>query len=180
MADETTNAPESQGEGSAAEAKPTEPQGTETDWEAEAKKWEKRAKASHKNELRLQKLIDDSKPDPKQEPRESSGDDAEARLERLQAENDRLKAEAKRGELVRSIAREVGVDPDLLIRFRSESEDDIRADAEDLAKALKTRWPKVTDNGAGSTPRMSKKQILEIENQSERVKAIAKNPDLFK
>lgn len=161
-------------------AKQTEPQGT--DWKAEARKWEDRAKANKKALDAATAELEKSKASKAEagNPKPNDGVDYEERARRAEARVKELEADQRRSQTVMAVAKETGVSPDLLLRMTGSTEEEIRDNAKLASEALKSKWPDVRDNGGGKAPRMSKKQILEIEDQSERVKAIAKNPDLFK
>lgn len=175
MADETTT--ETTGED---KPKQDEPQGT--DWKAEARKWEDRAKANKKALDAANAELEKGKASKAEVGDSKSGDaeDYEARARKAEARVKELEAEQRRSQTVMAVAKETGVSPDLLLRMSGTSEEEIRENAKLAAESLKAKWPDVRDNGSSKAPRMSKKEILAIEDQSERVRAIAKNPDLFK
>lgn len=149
-------------------AKEPEPQGT--DWKAEARKWEKRAKANAKE-------LEDYKA--------SKSDDANASaVEELAKAKERIKAletEKARSQLARSIAKSSGVDPDILLRMSGDTEEEIKENAELLAKSSKAKWPTVPDDGSPKgSQKMTKEQILAIKNPVEQLRAAARNLDAFK
>lgn len=147
-------------------AEPTPPQGDETDWKAEARKWEARAKKQPKDD-----------PDVKAELERISGELAE-----VKAEAERLKAEKARNAAVNDAAKENEVDVELLSLMSGDTPEQIAENA----KLLKAKiagipaYPNVDDNGAGSAPSITKEQIMKIKNPAERVEQIAKHSALFR
>ncbi len=173
MADETVN-PETV----ETQPKAAEPQGAETDWKAEARKWEQRAKDNKRDLDAVQKALDGYEAK-KRDDEEREKTAAEA-LENAKAEIKRLQAEAERDRLAREVAKAQGVDPDVLVLMRGDSKDEIEANAKLLAQSSKARWPEVRDKGPQKVPGKSKDEILAIKDQAERVQAIARNLDKFK
>lgn len=172
MADET-EAPEAKPE----EQKPQEePQGT--DWKAEARKWERRAKENGKSLDELQRLLDGS---------EAKGKDADARerkaseaLEAAKAEIKRLKAEAERDRMVREVAKAKGVDADVLFRMRGDTKEEVEDNAAMLLASSRRSWPSVPDAGSTKATRVTKEQILAERNPQKQLRMIAENRDLFR
>lgn len=153
-----------------------EPQGT--DWKAEARKWEKRAKDNGKSLDELQKLLDGY---------ESKGKEADAKeqkaaeaLEAAKAEIKRLQAEAERDRTVREVAKAKGVDPDILNLMRGDTKEEAEANADLLLQSLKQRWGEVPDKGSTKAVRPTKEEILAERNPQKQLKLIAENRDLFK
>lgn len=143
---------------------------SETDWKALARKWEKRAKANAKE-------LEDIKA--------ASTDDANARtadeLAKAKEKIKQLEASQAREKSARAIARERGVDAEVLIRMQGDSEDEIKENAELLAKSSKAKWPNVPDNGSSKpASKMTKEEILSIKNPVEQLRTAARNLDAFK
>lgn len=113
-----------------------EPQGTEqVDWEAkfkelqaQSRKWEERAKA---NKDKADKW---DAHDAAEEASKSELQKAVERAEALKAELDEIKAEQARHALISQVAKDSGVDAELLAAMRGSTEDEIKAHA-DLLKA---------------------------------------------
>lgn len=156
-----------------------DPQGTvETDWKAEARKWEQRAKDNKKNLDDLQKTLESFEAGQKtSEEKEQKATEA---LEAAKAEIKRLQAEAERDRTVRDVAKARGVDPDILLRMIGETSDEIEENAKLLAAATKSRWPDVKDKGESKGPRITKEEILAEKNPKKQLQLIAQNRDLFK
>lgn len=165
MAEETTTeAKETQ------EPKKEETPQSETDWKALARKWEKRAKANAKE-------LEDIKA--------ANTDDANARtadeLAKAKEKIKELETAQAREKSARAIAREVGVDAEVLIRMRGDSEDEIKENAELLSKSSKAKWPNVPDNGSSKpASKVTKDEILSIKNPVEQLRTAARNLDAFK
>lgn len=162
------------------------PQGT--DWKAEARKWEKRAKENKDTAEKLQKLIDDA--DAKGREADAKEQKASEALEQLRQENKRLQDSIAREHKVREVAAAKGVDPEILLLMRCETDEDISAYADKLAQSMasaapkepeKPKWPETKDNGtsSGAKAGMTKDEILAIEDKKERRKAIKENIALF-
>lgn len=156
---------------------PEAPQGAETDWKAEARKWEQRAKDNKRDLDAVQKLLDGYESKKRDdEAREKTAAEA---LDAAKAEIKRLQAQAERDRLAREVAKSQGVDPDVLVLMRGDSKEDIEANAKLLAQSSRARWPEVRDKGAQKAPGKSKEDILAIKNQTERVREIARNLEKF-
>lgn len=153
-----------------------EPKGT--DWKAEARKWEKRAKENGKSINELQKLLDGFEARGKES--DAKEQKAAEALEAAKAEIKRLKAEAERDRMVREIAKGASVDAEVLLRMRGDTEEEIKANAEMLLASAKRSWPNVADNGSAKAPRLTKDQILAEKNPAKQLRMIAENRDLFK
>lgn len=105
---------------------------------------------------------------------------ATERADSLQAELDAIKKANSERELRERISAETGVPATLL---RGNSEEDLRAQAEAIkgyAQANKPTYPTVRDGGEVNPSTMSKKDILGIQNEKERLKAIKENIELFR
>ncbi len=113
---------------------PTEPQGT--DWKAEARKWEERAKA---NKAKADQW------DAQEEANKTEVQKAKEQADKYKAELDKIKAEKDRAAEVAKVAKETGVDESLLARMSG----DISENAEFLKSMLGSarRYPQTRDNG---------------------------------
>lgn len=123
----------------------TEPQGT--DWEAEAKKWEKRAKKDAEALDRIKKAAE--------------GEVAETRqtVEQTAAERDALAAENLR----LAVALEKGLPPDLAKRLVGSTRDELEADADTLLALVPKTSPSRRDATGGAQdapPALSKDELL--------------------
>lgn len=142
---------------------------TETDWKAEARKWEARAKANNAANDELEALK-----------AKSAADIAEAvkRAEQAEAKAAQLEAAAARERAVNAIAAETGVSAAVLGRMQGETEDEIRANAQ-VVRSTMPVYPTTRETGNGNAPVVTKESILSIKNERERLKAIQENDDLF-
>lgn len=144
------------------EPKP-EPQGT--DWKAEARKWEERAK--------------DNKA--KADMWDERGGDVEglrSQLEDARRERDAAKADAERQRTAARVSGETGVPAELIT---GEGEEEMRRSAEAIAAfAASARAAYPPDKGAGASARESRESIERIKNPVERVMARAQHIDLYK
>lgn len=145
---------------------PAEPTPQGVDWKAEARKWEARAKKQTKED-----------PDVKAELERLDGE-----LANVKAEAERLKAEKARNEAIGKAAKESGVDIDLLSAMSGDTDDEIAANAKLLKDKIAAipAYPNVGDNGAGSTPGITKEQIEKIKNPAERIRQRAQHINLYK
>ena len=114
---------------------PQEPQGTETDWKAEARKWEKRAKENSAAAAELEKLRAASMSDTEK---------LEARAAKAEEELAQLKSEREFEIAVREVAAEKGV-PESMLRHCA-----TREDMEALASELASQPTRVAPTGATS------------------------------
>lgn len=180
MADDATAQAQAT-EQTAPEATP-EPQGAEraeTDWKAEARKWEDRAKANRRQIDELTKTLDGFKSEAdKQTEAEKT---AAQTIEELKAQLAEAHAKAEREALVRKIAKSTGADAEILLRMLGNDEETITANAKMLLEASKPSWQSAPDEGAhAKAPRMSRDEILAIKSPKERLRMIAQNQDLFR
>lgn len=137
----------------AEERDPVEPQGDDgggTDWKAEARKWEKRAKAhADYDELKAKA----ARLDELEEANKTGIQKAQEEASRYKAELDELKAKAERDELVAKVAKETGVPAQFIV---GGDEDEMRAYAKSLSDHFKPgtapRTPKSSsfDTGGAS------------------------------
>lgn len=149
----------------------------EKDWKSlyegaikESRKWEKRSKASRAEIERLKAAS------PKQD------STLEERLAALEEENNNLKAAKARSALIDSVATATGVDRALVASLNGEDEEALTAQAEAIAAMAKPRVgaPAVPEAGGKPKPgKPSKRDILAIKNDKERIAAIRDNIDLF-
>ena len=171
-------------EGTAGAANPaqedphTEPHGDggkkpEIDWKAEARKWEARAK-ENKGEAESHAT--------EAEKAKEAAERAKAEAEAAKAEADRLKAEKAREDSVKEAAKAAGVDAELLALMAGDTPEQIAANAEVLKAKISALpvYPAVPDNGAGTSPAISKDQIMGIKDPVERINQIAAHAELFK
>lgn len=166
------------------QAMPTEPHGSdtkpETDWKAEARKWEARAKENKGAADELQKLKESQMAEA--ENIKAVAERAKAEAEAAKAEAERLRAEKERTEAVKAIACERGIDADLLDLMAGDTPERIAENAAVLKAKIAAMpiYPNAPDNGAGTSPAVSKEQIMQIKDPVERVKQIAAHPEQFK
>lgn len=102
-------------------------------------------------------------------------------LSELAGRVDAYEAEKARGELVQAVAKESGVDAELLGRMAGDDDDAVRSNAEFLkAKAEAVpKNPVVLDAGSGFGATLTAEQISEIKNPVERIRARAANRGLY-
>ena len=141
----------------------------ETDWKAEARKWEQRAKANSAASEELEALKASSA---------TSIAEAVKRAEEAEAKAARLEADAARERTVSAVAAETGVSSEVLGRMQGDTEEEIRANAQMVRSAMPV-YPTTRETGRGEAPAVTKESILGIKNERERLKAIAENADLF-
>ena len=140
-----------------------------TDWKAEARKWEARAKANNAANDELEALKT-----------QSAADIAAAvkRAEEAEAKAAQLEAAAARDRAVNAIAAETGVSAAVLGRMSGDTEEEIRANAQ-VVRSTMPVYPTTRETGTGNAPSVTKESILQIKNERERLKAIQENADLF-
>lgn len=137
----------------------------------ESRKWESRSKAN------LKELDELKAATPKTDPT------VEERLSALESENAALKASAARSALVDSVAKATGLDRSIVATLNGEDEDALTEQAKAVAAITKPAGGAPMAPEAGGKPqpgKLSKKDILGIEDKKERMAAIAANIDLFK
>ena len=140
-----------------------------TDWRAEAKKWERRAR-ENKREL------DAARSEPK------ADRTVEQRLAALEEENATLRARAERSALVQSVANATGLDAALVSALNGADEDELTSQAQAIAALARPAKgaPVAPEAGRRDRPgKPSKRDILAIKDPKERKAAIAANIDLF-
>lgn len=116
-----------------------EPQGDTTDWKAEARKWEDRAKANRKAQEAAEEALA-----------------AKSDYDSIKSELDALKAEKARAEAVKAAAIKYGVDAEYLARMEG-------ADVEENAKWLSERpkYAPVHDGGeANAKPKLTTAELF--------------------
>lgn len=173
MDDETLeNGAAEDGKGAAAPPDNNAGKSEETDWEAkykeaiaQSRKWEKMARADHKNAAA----------------EKGNAADAIARAEAAERELANMKAEKARGEMIATIAAEKGVDASILARMTGDKREDIEANADMLSGIPKPNSYQTTkgvqDKGEPApTPGKSYEDIRDIKRQSDRIKAMLENP----
>ena len=137
---------------------------------AQSRKWEKRSKD---NLAELEGLKQSA---PKQDPT------LEERLAALEEENNSLKAAKARNALIDSVSAATGVDRSLVASLNGEDEEALTAQAEAIAAIAKPRATAPAAPEAGQKARAgkpSKRDILAIKDEKERIAAIRENIDLF-
>lgn len=159
-----------------------EPQGTETDWKSEARKWEARAKENKKLLDEAQKTLGSYEAESEQ--RERKQKTAEETIEELRGQLAEANANAERERMVRAVAKETGADPEILLLMKPQDEGTARNYAAKYLESVKeqapkSKWSEVKDRGESKSPTTTK-EILEIKDPKERRKAIAENIDLFR
>lgn len=123
-----------------------------TDWKAEARKWEQRAKENK------------SKADAYDEAQEAAKSDLQKALERAEkAEklNAEYEAEKERIAAVKAAAVSTGVDYELLLMMQGNTPEEIAANAELLKAKLEAqqKYPSVQDNGEQKQPKSHAREI---------------------
>lgn len=105
--------------------------------------------------------------------------EAHADYDAILAERDALKASAERAAMVGRVAAEAGVPASLVALLSGSTEDELAAQAAELAKATKARaYPNVGDTGTGKPP-ITADDIRKIKDPRERIRARAAHPELF-
>lgn len=112
----------------------------ETDWKAEAKKWETRAKENKTAAERLAALEESQKTEQQK---------LMERAEAAERERDQVRTEALR----LRIAHEKGLTPKQAARLRGSSEEELAADADDLLAEFGTTGPRRPSGDVGQGPR---------------------------
>ena len=151
----------------------------ETDWKAQSRKHEQRAK-----ELRRELSALKGEASPLSEDLQTAKEQAEQakqEADELKAELEELQARHARHELVKLSAKANKVDAELLDLMRGESQDEIDANAKLLHEKLAGMqiYPSITDSGSTSKPAITKENIMSIKDTEKRLKAIAENKHLF-
>lgn len=166
MSEETTQAPVE------AEAHAEAPQAAEpaetTDWKAEARKWEKRAKVNSDAAEKLAAIEEANKTELQK---------ATERAEKAEAALKAVEVERERTAQVEAAAQATGVPVEVL---RGYGGDDVAGYAESIRGyfAPKTA-PVVPNDGKHADTTMTKESILAIDDPAKRKAAIAQHIDLF-
>jgi hypothetical protein len=125
------------------DGKPPAQEDNKTDWKAEARKWEQRAKENNKAAERLKEIEDAEKSELEKEREKREA--AERKVQEFEAKETRR-------ELAEKVAREKRVPVQLLMRGGGDTEEDMRSYADDIL-AFKPEKPGVVPNsgtnGAG-------------------------------
>lgn len=140
----------------------------QTDWKAMSRKWEKQAKENKDAAAELAALKE----------KVASLEAATQRAEEAEAKVAKLEADAARQRAVDAVAAETGIPATLLARMNGDTEEEIRSNAE-VVRSTMPVYPTVQETGHAGAPQISKEQILSIQNERERLKAIAEHADLF-
>lgn len=145
--------PESEQEQSQQEdtAHGTDGDGGATDWKAQARKWERRAK-------QYKVKLDTAEQNIKQDEPDVHDGDLAKRIAELEAENQQLKASGERRTLIEQVANDTGIPARLL---HGDSEEDLRAVAESLREWASTLGNN-TPTSLGSEPDTSQSANLEL------------------
>lgn len=152
----------------------------ETDWKAEARKWEQRAKENKDAADELAALKAEKAK--KDEAEKSDLQKALETAEKANAELQAMKAAKKRADLIKAAAKSHAVDEELLSLMAGDSADEIEANAKTLKAKIDAipKYPNVKDGGGQNTNnRLSKEDILKIKNPREQLRAAAQNLDAF-
>lgn len=165
MSEETTNEAVEQAETHVeTEAVETEA----TDWKAEARKWEKRAKANSEAAEKLAAI------------EEAGKTELQRMTERAEKAESALKAyevERERAAQVEQVAKDTGVPVDVLGGYGG---DDVAAYAESIRGYFaKTTAPVLPNDGRHADTGMTRESILAIQDPAKRKAAIAQHIDLF-
>ena len=165
MSEETTNEAVEQAETHVeTEAVETEA----TDWKAEARKWEKRAKANSEAAEKLAAI------------EEAGKTELQRMTERAEKAESALKAyevERERAAQVEQVAKDTGVPVDVLGGYGG---DDVAAYAESIRGYFaKTTAPVLPNDGRHADTGMTRESILAIQDPVKRKAAIAQHIDLF-
>ena len=153
----------------ATEPQPTDQTGPDgTDWKAEARKWEARAK-------RMPKPAEDNGMAEK-----LAG--VETMLASMKEKADALEAKQVRAEAVAAAAKEQGVDVELLSAMAGSTPEQISANAALLKSKIAALpvYPSVLDAGSNAGGTVTRENIRNIKSPIDRINAMAKNASLFK
>lgn len=153
----------------AAEPHGNDPAGDPIDWKATSRQWEERSKANLKKAEDLEES---------NATLQANLAEATKRAEAAEAKVTEMETAAARDRAVNAIAAETGVSAAILARMSGSTEDEIRANAE-VVRATMPIYPTTREGGSGPAPTVTKESILKIENERERLKAIADHADLF-
>lgn len=153
--------------GAATETEPTGAAKAGTDWKAEARKWEARAKSNK------------AKADKWDEREEADKSELERMTERAQAAEKKV-SEFEHAAEVRRWAAEVSEETKVPASvLRGESKEEMQAHAKAILGSGLSVYGSVPDAGERGGSHVTRDSILNIKNQRERVRAIAQHPELF-
>lgn len=143
---------------------------------AESRKWEKRAKENKDAAARIAELEDEHQTSI------TDVEKAKAKAKEAIAELEAMKEAKRREDTIRTVAREVGVDADLLLLMKGDSDEEIQTNAAVLQEKMATfrKYPDVNDSGVMNAPSITKESIASIKNPNERFEAIKQNVSLFR
>lgn len=146
----------------------TEPHGT--DWKAEARKWESRAKANAEKARKWDEEEEKQKTELQKE--------REAR-EKAEAELNKVTAQAEHLMLVNKVSSETGVPADLL---HGETEEELEKSAQAISDFAASKSPSIPSDKGGSPNQkpLTRDSIEAIKNPTERIRMRAQNIDLYK
>lgn len=155
----------------------TEPQAEDgRDWRAEyegllasSRKWERRAKDNAQKARAYDELSKTAEADAER------AEQATRRAEEAEARVAEFERRDRRASLVADVAREAGVDAELLSRMTGETREDVEANAAWLAERSQglSIYPSVTDNGQQGRQQEAP-DISAIRDPAERVRARAR------
>lgn len=148
-------------------AQQDEPQGT--DWKAQARKWERQAKA---NKAKADMWDARAKDEPTVESLQEQIDGLRAEAEAARAESARIAAVAR-------VSQETGVPSSLI---QGDDEDAMKASAEAIAAFAKAQAPgyPADKGGAPQAGEASVESIESIKDPAERIRARARNIELYR
>lgn len=165
MSEETTNEAVEQAE-THVETETVETEAT--DWKAEARKWEKRAKANSEAAEKLAAI------------EEAGKTELQRMTERAEKAESALKAyeaERERAAQVEQVAKDTGVPVDVLGGYGG---DDVASYAESIKGYFaKTTAPVLPNDGRHADTGMTRESIIAIQDPAKRKAAIAQHIDLF-
>ena len=149
---------------------PGGPQGPDVrDWQAEARKWERRAKDNKAKADDFDRLKEES---------DAAAAKAREALASAEAERDQLRASLERASLVARVSQETGVPTSLL---HGDDEQAMRAEAEAInafAASAAPGYPIDKGGSSGGSP-VTRQSIEAIRDPVARVRARAKHADLY-
>lgn len=191
MPDEKTGSTETQG----TEAPHGTEETQEVNWEEQAKKnlsesrkHERRAKENRELYEKTKAELETLKNDVVKRQRESEAkerQDEGAKIEDAYKRIEELEASIQREHMVREVASEMDVDPEILLLMSCESKSDAEANAKRLldwkAKRPEKNWPSIVDNGANATAATSATvdEILAMKDPKKQLEAIKQSRSLI-
>lgn len=168
MAEDTTN------EQSEANAPAGEPHGDQTDWKAEARKWEARAKAN-RDEAESYKAKA-SKWDEHEEAGKSELEKLTEERDRLLSENETFRHAEEQRRWAAEVQKETHVPAELL---RGQTKEEMQAHAKQILDAGFSAYGRVPDKGEPQETPVTAESILAIKDPIKRRAAIKAHTDLF-